>query len=41
MTNEEQGELLNQVCLIIALSFWALLAWYEEQMEKRKGGRRR
>ncbi len=32
---EQQAELVNEVVLVIILSFWCLLAWYEE-----RGGRR-
>lgn len=38
MTAQEKSDLLNQVFLIIVLSFWALLAWYEEKTGR--GGRR-
>ncbi len=35
MSNEEKAELVNAVMLVIVLSFWCLLAWYEEKSGQR------
>lgn len=36
MSVEEQAELVDEVVLVIILSFWCLLAWYEERRDESK-----
>ena len=33
---QEQAELVDEVILVIILSIWCLLAWYEEKLDERR-----